>query len=226
VVGVGVNDVPIVGEPVAYGIGFAILLLVLLTAEWAGSLVTVAHEGGHMLMAALTFRGHSGFKLTDGGGGGTEIDDPSWGVGDYLITFAGYATPPALGVGGAALIANDRAWSVLWVGLVFLLLAFVFARNALANAVTLLALAGVAAAALFGGVELQAAVAVALVWWLLIGGVRSAWTMSTSDGSDSYWLARRTLIPRVAWKVLWIFIAVVALIIGGQLLLRPGYEVG
>ena len=43
------NDVPIVGEPIAYGVGFIALLLVLLSRFIAKYPVTMAHEGGHML---------------------------------------------------------------------------------------------------------------------------------------------------------------------------------
>ena len=225
-VGLGVNDVPIVGEPVAFGIGFLVLLVVLIAGEWAGSFVTVAHEGGHMLTAALTGRGHKGFKMDNGDEAGTAIQDASWGVGDYILTFAGYATPPLLGLSAAALVATDNAWAVLWVSVVLLLLAVVFSRNTLATVVTLLAVGGVIASALWGSANLQAAVAVAIAWLLLLGGVRHTFTMSRGENSDAYWLARRTWIPTMIWQLVWILVAIVALIVGGQLLLRPGYGIG
>jgi hypothetical protein len=40
-----VNAIPVVGEPLAWGLGFAMLLFVVFTDSWARSLVTVAHEG-------------------------------------------------------------------------------------------------------------------------------------------------------------------------------------
>jgi len=195
-----------------------------MAGDWAGSFVTVAHEGGHMLAAALTGRGHKGFKMKDGDNAGTEIKDPSWGVGDYLVTFSGYATPPLLGLVSAALVVAEKPWSVLWVGVVLLLLSFLFARNALATLVTLLATAGVVASALWGSAYLQAAVAVAIAWWMLLGGVRSAVNLSRGTGTDAYWLARRTWVPTIVWKAVWISLALYALIVGAQLLLRPGYS--
>ena len=132
------NAVPVVGTPLAYGIGFVVLLLIVFTESWAGSLTTVAHEGAHMVLAVLTFRGHSGFKLNDGGGAATKIDDPSWGVGDYLITFAGYAAPPLLGLGGAHLVRAGNPGGVLVIALILGLAAFFQARNQLAYVVTLL----------------------------------------------------------------------------------------
>ncbi|ODU01637.1 MAG: hypothetical protein ABS81_20195 [Pseudonocardia sp. SCN 72-86] len=68
-----VNAVPMVGGPFAYGLGFVLLLVVVLGGDgWGRSLVTVAHEGGHWTMGALTFRKPGGISLRDGGGGGTE----------------------------------------------------------------------------------------------------------------------------------------------------------
>src|SRR3712207_6126549 len=99
-----VNAVPVIGQPLAYGIGFVMLAFVALTGSWARSLVTVAHEGGHMVLAALTGRGHRGFRIKDDGNAATAIVDDSFGVGDWFMTFAGYAFPPLLGLGGVVLI--------------------------------------------------------------------------------------------------------------------------
>jgi hypothetical protein len=45
----------------------------------------------------------------------------------------------------------------------------------------------------------------------------------SDDGAK---LASKTLIPNVIWTALWLFLAVFSLIVGGQLLLRPGYGIG
>lgn len=224
-VGVGVNDVPIVGEPMAYGIGFIVLLLVLLTGSWAGSLVTVVHEGGHMTVALLTFRGHSGFSLNDGGGGGTNGIDSRWGLGWILTAFAGYATPPLVALGAAGLVANGNPWAVLWAAIVLFIVAFVVARNPFASLVALLVLASVVYVAIWGTVDLQAAVAVGLAWWLLFGALRAVLILSRGPDTDPDFLYRSTLVPRIVWHAIWVGIALVALIVGAQLLLRPGYGV-
>jgi Peptidase M50B-like len=57
----------VVEEPVAFGIGFAVLVLVAYTGAPADSLVTVAHEGGHMLTLLLTGYGVKRFTLDDKG---------------------------------------------------------------------------------------------------------------------------------------------------------------
>lgn len=61
------SDPSVVGaQPSALLAGFVVLLLVIFTGSWAGSLVTVAHEGGHMALAALTGRNHQGFSTARG----------------------------------------------------------------------------------------------------------------------------------------------------------------
>jgi hypothetical protein len=157
-------------------LGFLILVLVVFTDSWARSLVTVAHEGGHMVMAIITGRGYSHFFLSDGGGGATKGIKAGWGIGDMAVTFVGYPMPCLLGLGGAAIIRHGHAWSVLWVALVLLLVTFFQAGSGsdeggwLAQVVVLLAFLGVGWVALNGSPYLQAAVAVGLVWWMLIGG--------------------------------------------------------
>ncbi|TWF80692.1 peptidase M50B-like protein [Pseudonocardia hierapolitana] len=212
-----VNAIPVVGEPLAWGLGFAMLLLVVFTDSWARSLVTVAHEGGHMAMAVLTFRGHRGFTLKDGGGGATELIRYHWSVSDLLTTFAGYPTPCLLGLGGAAAIGHGNAWAVVWASLFLLIWSFFQAANALANVVTLLAVIGVGWAALAGTAYVHAAVAVGMVWWMLIGGVYySTIALSRGDRSDAHLLASRTLIPRIVWHAAWAAIGIACLVAGAR----------
>lgn len=92
---IAVNSVPIIGQPLAYGLGFTVLIIIVYTESWAGSLVTVAHEGGHMAMALITWRGHRGFELRDGGRGATFPEKTGWGVGEIFVQ-AGIAVCPCL----------------------------------------------------------------------------------------------------------------------------------
>jgi hypothetical protein len=226
-VDLGVNDVSIVGEPVAFGIGFGILLLVTLTGDWGGAPVTVAHEGGHIFFAALFNRKQRGFEMTSGYNAGTTVLDQRWGLGYILGVFVGYTTASLLGLAAAALVAAGNPWAVLWGALVLSLVAFVLSRNALALIVTFLLLATVVGTALFGELAVQAAVAVGIAWWLLIGNVRATFEMGWRGvNSDADRLARATLVPKVVWYVVWIGLSLLALIVGAQLLLRPGYAIG
>jgi hypothetical protein len=214
-----VDAVAIVGEPIVWGIGAVVLALLVFTDSWARSLVTVAHEGGHIVVGTLTFQGPTGFKLADGGGGSTGFTASGWSVGDILTTFAGYPMPCLLGLGGAALVADGRPGAVLWVSAVLLLASFFVADNALALLVSLLALGGVVWAVLDGTPYLQAAVAVGLVWWLLIGGaIYSTFRLSRDDESDADVMARRLLLPRLFWHGVWAAIGVACLWVGGGML--------
>jgi hypothetical protein len=48
------QNIAVVGKPVAYGIGFVVLVLVAFVGDVAASIVRVAHEGGHMLAALIS----------------------------------------------------------------------------------------------------------------------------------------------------------------------------
>lgn len=211
-------DVSIVGEPVVYGAGFIALLLVVFTRDWAGSFVTVVHEGGHMVMAVLTFRGFSSWKMDDGDNAGTSVSDGSWGVGFLLISIVGYLSPPLVGLGLAALLATGNVWGVLAVTLLLLALAFLYANGGLANVVTAVLAVIVAVTLWRGSTTLQLAVAAGAVWLLLLGGVRAAWGMALSDKSDAAKMTRATWLPRGLWKLFWIAVALVCLYAGGRLL--------
>ncbi len=213
------NAVPVIGTPLAYGLGFAMLIFVLLGESWSRSLVTVAHEGGHMVFMILTFRGLKGFDLEDGGGGGTDADRLHWSISDLLMRFVGYPAPCVLGLGGALLVRAGHTVSVLWISLLLLVASFTEARNLLAIVVTGLATLGVGWAVFAGGTSIQVVVAVTLVWWMLLGGAFWSTRGFFSGTGDGTTLARRTWIPGIVWQALWFTIGVVCLWKGGRALL-------
>ncbi|MDN5751646.1 MAG: M50 family metallopeptidase, partial [Pseudonocardia sp.] len=112
-----------------------------------------------------------------------------------------------------------KAWSLLWATLVLLLGAWSQFRGALAGAFLLLAGAGIGYVAAVGSPPLQNAVAVALVWLMLLGGVRAVAGMSIGEPSDSWRLARSTWIPAFLWAGLFWFVAVACLWVGTRRLL-------
>jgi hypothetical protein len=95
---------------------------------------------------------------------------------------------------------------VLWIGIVLLAAALLVAAGTTALVVTAAALAGVFWAAVAGGPSVQAAVAVGLVWLLLLGGLRR--TILDKGGQDSIDLSGLTWIPPSSgtasfWPSLW-----------------------
>jgi hypothetical protein len=225
-VDLAVNDVPIVGEPIAFGTGFIALLLVLFSRYVIAYVNTLAHEGGHMLANLVTLRGTEYWELEDNADGGTMPKNVGGWIRKNIGSFVGYATPSLLGLAGAALIAAGNPWAVLLASIVFSVLAVALSKNGLAFLVPALVALGFTWLLIAGSDTLQAAIAVGLAWVLLIGGLVKNFSLLQKPSQDGAHLAGRTLIPNFVWSLVWIFIAVVALIVGGQLLLRPGYDIG
>lgn len=222
-VGVGVNDVTIVGEPVAYGVGFIVLLLVLFSPILARYPITLAHEGGHMLANLATLRGNDVWILKDNADGKTVTKQVGIWISRLIVTFVGYVAPPLLGLAAAALIARGNPWAVLSATILLSVLAVALSRKGLAFLVPALIVLGLGWSLLAGSAALQAAFAVGIAWLLLLGGLLRIVRVLGGSG-DSAALAAMTLIPNFIWSLIWLFVALVALIVGGQLLLRPGYS--
>ncbi|MDN5749270.1 MAG: M50 family metallopeptidase, partial [Pseudonocardia sp.] len=103
----------LVGQDVVAAMGVAMLFLLAWspTAQWLGPLVTVAHEGGHMVVLLLTGRGVQHFSLTDGGGGATQPSRDGW-ISSILSGVAGYTTPPLVGRLGVGVGGEGEAGGV------------------------------------------------------------------------------------------------------------------
>jgi hypothetical protein len=226
-----VDAVSVISKPVAYGVGFIVAMLIVYTGSWARGVTNVAHEGGHMIMFALTGRGTDYFYLEDNTGSAATIPQnkrpySGYSLPDLASILAGYPMPCLLGLGGAMVIRNGHPWSVLWAGLFLVLLAFFKTRataseGPLAFAVTLLAFLAIGWVAVGGTPYLQAAVAVGLVWWMLIGGaVDSASVFRGTTTSDASKLGELTVLPAKFWDTLFALFGIFALLVGGRYLLR------
>lgn len=211
-------DVSIVGQPVVYGAAFIALLIVAFAWSWADPVLSVVHEGGHMAMSVVTFRGFSHWELTNDGAV-TKGVKSSWGPGWFLTAMSGYTAPPVLGLAGAAVLAGGNAWGVLVIAVVLLFGAFYYARGTAANVFVLLVLAGVLLVLGRGSPFLQLTVASAIVWLLLLGGFLDSVRMPRVGNADAAVLARRSFVPALLWQTFFVTVAVVCLYAGGRLLL-------
>lgn len=208
------------GSTVVHVAGFVGLLLVVFTGTWTASIVTVAHEGGHVVAALLSGRDPTGFHVNENTGGGATRLNVSWGVTIIFVDLAGYLTPPLLGLAGANLVLAGKSWSVLWASVILLIGSFLHARGLFTNLVVILAGAGIGWVAVTGTEDLQALVAVTLVWIMLFGGVRALLGMGLGkSGSDAAELSNDTWIPAILWVALFWFVAIVCLWVGGRRLL-------
>lgn len=209
------------GAPVVHVAGFVALMLVTFTGSWAASLGTIMHEGGHVVVALASGRSVDGFAVNEGpGGGGATLFRGGWGVSLVFVYLAGYLTPPLLGLAGANLLLEGKAWSVLWVAVVLMAASFLHARGLFTNILVVGYGVLIGWVAAVGSPDLQAVVAVLLVWLLLLDGIRGLLGQGLgSEGSDAAQLSRVTWIPAVLWVALFWFVAIVCLWLGGRRLL-------
>ncbi len=198
--------------------------------RWTRTVVTIAHEGGHALTAVLAGRGLTGIRLHPDTSGLTVSTGARRGPGLVLTFLGGYPAPSLLGVGGAALVAADRAELMLWIALGLLAATLVHVRNIYGVLAVLATGAAVAAVAVWGGARLQDGFAAALCWFLLFGGLRAVRELQRgrrrgrgrADGSDVDMLARLTRVPGGMWAAVFWLVAGAALSAAGWIMLvRP-----
>ncbi|MFD6418422.1 M50 family metallopeptidase [Streptomyces sp. NPDC060194] len=207
--------------------GLAALAVTAFRPAWriARNAITIAHEGGHGLTALLTGRTLHGIRLHSDTSGLTVSRGRPTGFGMILTAAAGYTAPPLLGLGGAWLLAADHITLLLWLATALLLALLVMIRNwygALTVVVTCAAFLVVSA---FAPAEVQAGFAYAVVWFLLLGGVRPAFELQAkrrhghAGDSDADQLARLTHVPPLVWLLFFHVVSLCALTGGGRWLL-------
>ena len=198
----------------------AALLVVLWTLSWrvTRTVVTIAHEGGHALVAVLVGRGLTGIRLHADTSGVTHSTGAGRGPGVVLMFLAGYVFPPLLGLGGAALVAAGHTVVLLWLGVALLAATMVYVRN-LFGAFAVLVTGGVlGAVAVWAPADWQAGFGAALCWFLLFGGLRAVRELARSrrrsrrGNSDADQLAAITGVPGGMWTVVFGLIGVAALL--------------
>ncbi|MCX4386702.1 M50 family metallopeptidase [Micromonospora peucetia] len=215
-------------------------LLVLLTAAvalvvvstrvpWriARNAVTIAHEGGHALVALLTGRRLHGIRLHSDTSGLTLSAGRPTGPGMILTLLAGYIAPPLVGLAGAWLLGGNRITLLLWVAVALLLAMLVMIRNVF-GVLSLLVTGGVVlAVSWYAEPQVQAAFAYTGVWFLLLGGVRPVVELQRlrsrgrMPASDADQLAGLTPLPAFFWVTVFALVNLVALGVGALLLAGP-----
>ncbi|MGX4689917.1 M50 family metallopeptidase [Streptomyces sp. JNUCC 63] len=187
--------------------------------------ITIAHEGGHGLVALLTGRTLTGIRLHSDTSGLTVSRGKPYGIGMILTAASGYTAPPLLGLGGAALLAAGRITLLLWVATALLVAMLVMIRNAYGALTVLLTGGTFLLVSWLAGLQVQAAFAYAVVWFLLLGGVRPAFELQAkrsrggAGDSDADQLSRLTHVPAGLWLFLFHAVSLCSLIGGGRWLL-------
>ncbi|MFD7018991.1 M50 family metallopeptidase [Streptomyces sp. NPDC006692] len=207
--------------------GIAALAVVVPHSLWRVSrnAITIAHEGGHGLVALVSGRRLDGIRLHSDTSGLTVSRGKPYGLGMILTAAAGYTAPPLLGLGGAWLLAAHHVTLLLWLATALLLAMLVMIRNAYGVLTVVVTGAAFLLISWLTGPDVQSAFAYTAVWFLLLGGVRPAFELQRkrrryNDGdSDADQLARLTHVPPALWLFLFHAVSVCSLIGGGRWLL-------
>jgi hypothetical protein len=213
------NNLPLSSVPLGEPIGILVLLGFAAEGIWrlARHISVIAHEGAHALTGWSVGRKKIRVKLNSDATGETGSLGPRTGPGRIVTSFAGYLGPSLFGLGAAVLLANHQVEAVLIVAGVALFVILLQVRNSF-GVVSVLLNGGLIVLVLkYGNAEIQAIAAYALSWFLLLSGVRFVFMHGTRAG-DAYTLRDITPIPRFVWAALWLAGSLLALWIGGHLL--------
>jgi Peptidase M50B-like len=214
--------------------GVAALAAVSVRSVWhvLRNVVTIAHEGGHAFAALLTGRRLQGIRLHSDTSGVTVSSGKPYGPGMIVTAFAGYVTPPLLGLAAAGLLAAGHITAMLWAGVLLLTAILLLIRNVYGVLSVVTTGAVIFVVSWFGSATVQAAFAYAFTWFLLLAGARPVVELQSKRArgrardSDADQLARLTGMPGLMWVFGFGLVAVVALLAGGVWLLPaslPGH---
>ncbi|MER5746150.1 M50 family metallopeptidase [Streptomyces sp. NPDC002225] len=187
--------------------------------------VTIAHEGGHGLIALLTGRQLSGIRLHSDTSGLTVSRGRPTGIGMVLTAAAGYTAPSLLGLGGAWLLTEGRITLLLWVATALLAAMLVMIRNVYGALTVIVTGSAFLLMSWLASPDWQAFFAYAVVWFLLLGGVRPVFELQSkrrrggAPDSDADQLSRLTDVPAALWLFLFHAVSLCSLIGGGRWLL-------
>jgi len=222
----------------------AALLVVSHRGMWrvTRTVVTIAHEGGHALVAVLTGRRLAGIRLhSDTSGVTVSVGRPA-GPGMVLTALAGYLAPSLLGMAAAGLVTVGWTQPLLWLAVGLLVITLLYVRNWFGGLAVLVTGALVGVVAWYGSPPTQYAFCAVVAWFLLFGGLRAVHELGRGRrrqvrhrdyplDSDADQLARLTGLPPGLWVGLFTLIGLGAVALGGwwlvgELLLQLAHRAG
>ena len=204
----------------------AAVLLVLVPPAWKLTRhgITIVHEGGHGLVAALGGRRLQGIRLHSDTSGLTVSRGKPRGLGMVLTLLAGYTAPALLGLGAAWMLSQGLATGLLWALLAALGLLLVQIRNWFGLWSVAVTGALVFAVTWFGTSAVQSVFALLVTAFLLIGALRTVVELQVTrsrrggSASDADQLARLSHLPGLFWVAVF-FAAAGACLLGAARLL-------
>jgi Peptidase M50B-like len=191
-------------------IGSALIALTLVVALWwiVGHAITLAHEGGHALVAVLLGGAVAGVLVNRDRTGLTST--PSLGpVRLVFVRMAGYLAPSGFGLLSALLIVLGQFPAVLWVSVLLLVLLLAVSRSWFTRFVVVATGAVIVVALRTRSEDFLLWTACIWAWLLLMGGLVNG-IAHFGSGGDHQLLRDSTYIPVWFWSVLFAGSAVVA----------------
>lgn len=207
---------------------FAIAIVLVVTPAWSLSrnIITVAHEGGHALIAKLTFRQVSGIKLNANTSGVTITKGKQYGIGAILTTVAGYIAPALLALGMSYLLSLGYIRLTLLIVGILLILMLIMIRNIWGLLIVAPLVFGAYYA--YGQTEvLQLAVLTFLTVFLIVGSLKPIIELyiqryrGGDRNNDADQLRRLTLLPYHFWILFFLIVTLLADGLSLVLLFKP-----
>lgn len=206
-----------------------LLGVVALVLTWSPSgyrlvrhLVTLVHEAGHALVAALAGRRLTGIQLHSDTSGVTVSRGRPRGAGMVATVLAGYPAPAVVGLAGAFLLGAGYAAGVLWALVLTCALMLVLVRNLYGLWVVLATGASLALLSWSASGQVISAAAYLVVWSLLLAAPRSVVELQRQRrrrgerGSDVDQLARLTRLPAAVWIAVFWLVCAACLVLGAR----------
>lgn len=203
---------------VAVTVGVA-LCMVPSTYRWGRHVVTAIHEAGHAVIALLVGRRLRSIRLHSDSSGETVSVGRSAGPGVVATLLAGYPAPSLVGLSGVWAEGHGHVESWVLVLLVVLGAALALLRNLFGIVVMAVVLVGLWALHHWAEPRQADAACLLISAFLVSAGIRGVLELfGHGRVNDATSLARATRLPATVWKVLFLLVAVGALLLAVEML--------
>lgn len=191
----------------------------------ARNVVTIAHEGGHAVVALLSGRQLTGVRLHSDTSGVTVSRGRPDGLGMIMTILAGYTAPAVVGLVGIVLLTAGRITALLWISILLLAAMLLLIRNVYGVVSVVGTGAVVFLVSWFTPAEVQSFFAYLFTWFMLFASVRPVFELQSqrrrqpSPHSDADQLDRLTGVPGTVWVMFFALFNMAVVVLGVWLLL-------
>jgi hypothetical protein len=203
------------GESILIGLAAAAVVMVPLLGAPVEHFSSMTREGTNALLAVILGLTVAEIVLDRHSKGRTNIVGE--GLRVVLVVLIGFLGPSLFGVGAAELIAHGKPVAVLWMLVLLLVLVLFLVRRSFGMLSVPVAIVLVYLVLRYAHTGTEVVAAYAVAWLLLLSGLRASVRHGINSGHADA-LRKRTHLPRLLWALLWLAGTVVALLIGGKLL--------